>query len=70
MILDLKTKIRSNTKYVVLCWYDYGQFKAGDIISQHKTWDAANQSACKHGGCQGIRDVNDIIAERNWRVAT
>ena len=68
MILDLKTKIRSTTKYVVLCRYDYGQFKGGDIISQHKTWDAANQSARKHGGCQGICDVcdvNDIIAERN-----
>jgi hypothetical protein len=42
------TKIKSNTRYVVRVQYAHGDHQRGDILSQHRTQQAADRAARKN----------------------
>lgn len=55
------TTIRKNTVAVVVVQYAYANHKRGDIISQHRSYEAAERAA-KRNSFVCIRFADDVRA--------
>jgi len=50
--------LKKGFEWVVVANYDHANFKAGDIISRHKTFEAALKAACKeYPSFRAVRDT-------------
>ena len=52
------TSIKKTTRYVVIAQYAYADKERGDIISQHRTRQAAERAA-RNNSFAAIRNVRD-----------
>lgn len=53
------TKIKSNARYVVRVQYPHSDHQRGDILSQHRTREAADKAARKNP-FSAVADAADI----------
>ena len=64
---ELQALYDRGIRYLVIAYHQIGRYQAGEIVSRHKSNDAA-QRAAGASSWYAVRDLAGDIAEANYRA--
>ena len=56
--MDIKKRIKQGYTHCVVWWYGSGTHRQGEIVSCHKSYEAANKKA-NQSTLWGVRDIHE-----------